>query len=68
MGGRSTELKRHGKTDHPESGTHLSPPAFCARLRRYHDAPLIGERAATRWRIATEGGDVQVDKPFLPGP
>jgi len=28
-----------------------------ARLRSRNDAPLIGERAATRGRIATEGGD-----------
>jgi len=28
-----------------------------SRLRRHHDAPLIGERAATRGRSATEGGD-----------
>jgi hypothetical protein len=25
--------------------------------RRRGDAPRIGERAATRWRITTEGGD-----------
>jgi hypothetical protein len=33
------------------------PPS--GRLRRLYDAPLIGERAATRGRIATEGGDEQ---------
>jgi hypothetical protein len=30
---------------------------YTIRLRRGHDAPLIGERAATRGRSATEGGD-----------
>jgi hypothetical protein len=57
--GRSLDrLKRHAETDHPESGTGLSPPVFCApALVAGHDAPLIDERATPRCRIATEGGD-----------
>ena len=31
-----------------------------ACLRRRHDVPPIAERAATRWRSATEGGDEHV--------
>jgi hypothetical protein len=30
------------------------------RVRRRHDAPLIGERVTTLWRSATEGGDEHV--------
>ena len=46
------------------------------RLRRRHDAPLIGERSATRDRVETEGGEEQADAktivrrpkpPFRPG-
>jgi hypothetical protein len=50
--GRSLDrLKRHAETDHPESGTGLSPPVFCApALVAGHDAPLIDERATALQR------------------
>jgi len=52
---RDPTLQRLAQPHCPNDWINLSrphPPAVVAR----HDAPLIGERAATRGRVATEGG------------
>jgi hypothetical protein len=46
----------------PKSFPHSHAPAFVAS----HDAPLIGERAGTRGRIAMEGGDEHAGEIELP--